>query len=57
VLSDAISAGSLDSARSYARVLHHRVHQQLDGQLTAQLAGVRELIPVATTDVVDGVAT
>jgi hypothetical protein len=47
VLSDAISAGSLDSARSYARVLHHRVHQRLDGQLTPQLNDVRELIPVA----------
>jgi hypothetical protein len=45
VLTDAIGAGFLDNARSYAKVLHHRVHAQLDGQLTPHLSDLRELIP------------
>jgi hypothetical protein len=45
VLTEAVGAGSFDNARSYAKVLHHRVHAQLDGQLTPQLIDLRELIP------------
>jgi len=45
VLDDALTARSLDTARNPARVLHHRISEQLRGQLSPRLSSYADLIP------------
>ena len=45
VLQDALTARSLDTARNPARVLHHRISEQLRGQLSVHLSSYTDVIP------------
>jgi len=45
VLEDALTARTLDNARNPARVLHHRISEQLRGQLSPHLSSYADLIP------------
>jgi len=50
VLADAVAARDLDDARHPAQVLHARITSALRGQLTPQVTGAADLIPVEVPD-------